>query len=92
MSTSPSPTETTAIVSQIDTQINNSFKINSNKLFFKRKFIILIALFAVFTCIIYKPLPNDFPQPIKYRLICFGADILTVVVSLFYSSLKKNLE
>ena len=42
--------------------------INSDHL----KITILIVGLALFFNLIYKPLPDDFKQPWKYRLICFG--------------------
>jgi hypothetical protein len=44
-----------------------------------------IALCAIFFAFlfnkIYQPLPDDFEQPWKYRLICFGADLANHIVS-----------
>lgn len=43
----------------------------------------LLAL-AFFFQLIYQPLPENFEQPWKYRLICFGVEISNIFVR------KKN--
>ena len=53
----------------------------------------IAALLFVLGCIYQKvnqPLPDDFEQPWKYRLICFGADITNYFVR-HNNSLKKEL-
>jgi hypothetical protein len=47
--------------------------------------IILIGL-ALFINVIYQPLPENFDQPWKYRIICFGADISAYFVSFIFVS------
>jgi acetyl esterase/lipase len=44
----------------------------------KAKYKLALALIAisVFINLIYQPLPDGFQQPWKYRLICFGSDLL----------------
>ncbi|CAF1217711.1 unnamed protein product, partial [Didymodactylos carnosus] len=36
--------------------------------------------FILFIALIYQPLPQDFPQPWKYRVICFGSKLVTKIV------------
>jgi hypothetical protein len=47
------------------------------------KLTILFISLSVFVSIIYKPLPNEFKQPWKYRFLCFGAEFINYYV-------KKN--
>ena len=72
---SPTPTEKTADFKIELLNLKKKRKMISNKVL-----IVIVLLIAVFTGLIYKPLPEEFPQKWKYRLICFGADLLTPVV------------
>lgn len=61
----------------------NTLKSSPQKVIISNRTIILtIVVCVVFANLVYKPLPDDFPQPWKYRLICFGADFLHVIVSI----------
>ena len=48
------------------------------------KLTFLFMSLSVFVGVIYKPLPVEFQQPWKYRLICFGAEFIN-----YYVKLKK---
>ena len=63
------------------TQLLDPKNTDNKKMTSSRRLIILVVLCAVFVGFTYKPLPENFPQPWKYRLICFGADLLTLAVS-----------
>jgi hypothetical protein len=43
-------------------------------------FFILISLFALLIALVYQPLPDDFPQPWKYRFLSYGAGRIDQIV------------
>jgi hypothetical protein len=43
---------------------------------------VLIFLVGFLYKKVYQPLPDDFEQPWKYRLICFGADVANYFVKI----------
>ena len=52
-----------------------------DKMISNKRLLALTIIVAIFAGVVYKPLPDDFPQPWKYRLICFGSNLLLTVVS-----------
>lgn len=48
------------------------------------KLAVLLAVIvaAIFFQLIYQPLPDDFEQPWKYRIICFGVKLSNIFVYL----------
>ena len=53
--------------------------------------VILISLAFSFQ-LMYQPLPDDFEQPWKYRLICFGAEISNIFVSFYNIIYFQNVK
>lgn len=54
---------------------------SSNSSFSKGKLIAAIVTLSVLAfALVYQPLPEDFPQPWKYRFLSFGAHIFSKLV------------
>lgn len=56
---------------------------NSNKKFLSKQklFLIIVSLSVLSIALIYQPLPDDFPQPWKYRILSFFAHLFSKFVS-----------
>jgi hypothetical protein len=46
----------------------------------QKLFLIILSLSALTIALIYQPLPDNFPQPWKYRLLSFGAHVFSKLV------------
>ena len=49
---------------------------------------ILISLFILLIGITYQPLPDDFPQPWKYRFLAYGARRIDQIVCEIIDKIK----
>jgi hypothetical protein len=52
----------------------------------RRHLLIIFSVAVLFVALIYQPLPEDFPQPWKYRFISFWCNIFVKIVCLFSAS------
>jgi hypothetical protein len=59
---------------------NSSSSAATMKLLSRPRLLITLSLIVLFIALIYQPLPEDFPQPWKYRFISFWAHVFVRIV------------